>query len=170
LGALQAQGLSFFQLRLHGHPTTPFTARSNNPIAARKICGVECGIETKSIHHYCLLSTHYITILAEGVRFELTRSLRPCRFSRPVPSTTRPTFPVQANLQLPVQLPAMRSTWPARRASCPPMALIDIPVMGLKYTIGNLIYLVESPALALYFSRTLHPGTGLSWRVRKIRI
>src|SRR5437016_13687209 len=30
--------------------------------------------------------------LAEGVRFELTRDLRPCRFSRPVPSTARPTF------------------------------------------------------------------------------
>ena len=30
--------------------------------------------------------------LAEGVRFELTRALRPCRFSRPVHSTTLPTF------------------------------------------------------------------------------
>ncbi len=30
--------------------------------------------------------------LAEGVRFELTRTLQPCRFSRPVHSTALPTF------------------------------------------------------------------------------
>src|SRR5438876_12279793 len=28
--------------------------------------------------------------LADGVGFEPTKDLRPCRFSRPVPSTTRP--------------------------------------------------------------------------------
>ncbi len=33
-------------------------------------------------------------LLAEGVGFEPTRDFHPCRFSRPVPSTTRP--PLQA--------------------------------------------------------------------------
>ena len=32
--------------------------------------------------------------LADGVGFEPTRSLHPCRFSRPVPSTTRPPIHV----------------------------------------------------------------------------
>lgn len=32
----------------------------------------------------------HIFINEEAVRFELTRSFRPCRFSRPEPSTARP--------------------------------------------------------------------------------
>ena len=35
-------------------------------------------------------------LLAEAVRFELTRGVNPCRFSRPVQSTTLPRFLFEA--------------------------------------------------------------------------
>lgn len=35
--------------------------------------------------------------MADGVGFEPTKSLHPCRFSRPVPSTTRPPIRLLVN-------------------------------------------------------------------------
>ena len=68
--------------------------------------------------------------MAESVRFELTRILRPCRFSRPVHSTALPNLRLTCiahcrfwlrPLRLTIQVPAVLSkSFPHPRLASPP--------------------------------------------------
>ena len=65
--------------------------------------------------------------MAEGVRFELTRGVNPCRFSRPVLSTAQPTLQAAGTLIWEPRVSAPKDTrFPLEYASFVTIFLVDL--------------------------------------------